>query len=123
MIGDKTQDTIVVVLAFENISKINEREEYWLKKFDVSSNPLFYNKTNRSRGWSVVTEEQKTRYEYFNAQKEKVKERTSVQDKSVYTAEAVEEEKDDSPKSAEAQVARYVSIIRKQKEELLNAKS
>ena len=33
------------------------------------------------------------------------------------------EEKDDSPKSAEAQVARYVSIIRKQKEELLNAKS
>lgn len=33
------------------------------------------------------------------------------------------EEKADAPKSAEAQVARYVSIIRKQKEELLNAKA
>lgn len=43
----------------DDISKLNEREEYWLKHFNVAKNPLFYNKTNRSRGWTFVTEEQK----------------------------------------------------------------
>jgi len=61
-INDPKLDLIEEILEYiEDISKINEREEYWLKKFDVASNPLFYNKTNRSRGWSVLTEEQKNK--------------------------------------------------------------
>jgi len=34
----------------DDISKLNKREVYWLNKFDVVNNPLFYNKTNKSYG-------------------------------------------------------------------------
>ena len=43
----------------DDLSKLNEREEWWLKSVDAANNPLYYNKTNRARGWSIVTEEQK----------------------------------------------------------------
>lgn len=43
----------------DDISKLNEREEYWLKKFNVADNPLYYNKTNKSYGPTFQTEEWK----------------------------------------------------------------
>ena len=53
-------DLIEEILEYvSDISKLNEREKYWLKCFDVVNNPLYYNRTNRSRGWSKVTDEQK----------------------------------------------------------------
>jgi len=59
-VKDPKLDLVEEILEYvDNISKLNEREEYWLRKFDVANNSLFYNKTNRSRGWSKVTDEQK----------------------------------------------------------------
>jgi len=43
----------------DDLDKLNLREEYWLKKYNVASNPLYYNKTNRGRGWSIVSEKQR----------------------------------------------------------------
>jgi hypothetical protein len=34
----------------DDISKLNEREKYWLESVDAASNPLYYNKTNKSYG-------------------------------------------------------------------------
>lgn len=34
----------------DDISKLNEREEYWLNQADAANNPLYYNKTNKSFG-------------------------------------------------------------------------
>lgn len=33
-----------------NVNHLNEREIYWLEYYDAASNPLFYNKTNKSFG-------------------------------------------------------------------------
>jgi hypothetical protein len=43
----------------EDISKLNEREIYWLEYFDAVNNPLFYNKTNKSYGPISQTEQWK----------------------------------------------------------------
>ena len=42
-----------------DISKLNEKEVYWLEYFDAANNPLFYNKTNLSHGRGKFTEKQK----------------------------------------------------------------
>jgi len=34
----------------DDVSKLNEREEYWLNQVDAANNPLYYNKTNKSFG-------------------------------------------------------------------------
>ena len=34
----------------DDISKLNEREEWWLNQVDAVNNPLYYNKTNKSFG-------------------------------------------------------------------------
>jgi hypothetical protein len=59
-----------------NISELNKREEYWLKKVDATNNPLYYNKTNRSRGWSKVTDEQKDKISNTKKGKKMSKEST-----------------------------------------------
>ncbi len=43
----------------EDISKLNEREEYWLKHFDTANNPLYYNRTNKSFGPTKQSDEWK----------------------------------------------------------------
>jgi hypothetical protein len=43
----------------EDITKLNEREIYWLEYFDAVNNPLFYNKTNKSYGPTSQTEQWK----------------------------------------------------------------
>jgi hypothetical protein len=44
-------DVITEILEYiEDISKLNEREVYWLEKYDVENNPLFYNKSNKPFG-------------------------------------------------------------------------
>jgi len=53
-------DLVEEILEYvDDISLLDKREEYWLKKFDVANNPLYYNKTNRSRGWTTVNEQQR----------------------------------------------------------------
>jgi hypothetical protein len=37
----------------EDISKLNEREKYWLEYFNAADNPLYYNLTNKSCGCST----------------------------------------------------------------------
>lgn len=44
----------------DDISKLNEREIYWLDKFDVVNNSLYYNKTNKSYGPIQQTDEWKS---------------------------------------------------------------
>ncbi len=45
------------ILEYINdVSKLNEREEWWLQSVDAASNPLYYNKTNKSFGPSKQTE-------------------------------------------------------------------
>lgn len=43
----------------DDISKINEREEWWLKKYDAANNPEFYNMTNNSFGLSQQSDSTK----------------------------------------------------------------
>jgi hypothetical protein len=52
----------------DDISKLNEREIYWLNKFNAASNPLYYNKTNKSYGATKHTEE--TKQKMRNSKKE-----------------------------------------------------
>jgi hypothetical protein len=53
-------DVITEILEYvDDISKLDEREKYWLEKHDVINNPLFYNKTNKPFG--PVTHSPKTR--------------------------------------------------------------
>jgi hypothetical protein len=49
------QDVITEILEYVNdISKLNEREKYWLEYFDAANNPLYYNKTNKNYGPSSL---------------------------------------------------------------------
>ena len=54
------QDIITEILEYvDDISKLNEREEYWLNKYKAAQNPLFYNKTNNCYGLENFTQEHK----------------------------------------------------------------
>jgi hypothetical protein len=50
----------------DDISKLNEREIYWLNKFDVVNNSLYYNKTNKSYGINTCTKEHKEKISKSN---------------------------------------------------------
>jgi len=57
---DWVKDITTEILEYvEDISKLDERETYWLEYFDVANNPLFYNKTNKPFG--PITHTQETR--------------------------------------------------------------
>jgi hypothetical protein len=43
----------------EDISKLNERETYWLEYYNTANDPLYYNKTNKSFGPVSQTDEWK----------------------------------------------------------------
>jgi len=59
-VKNREDDLIEEILEYvEDESILNEKEEYWLKHYDVVNNPLYYNLTYRSRGWSKVTPEQR----------------------------------------------------------------
>jgi hypothetical protein len=48
---DYNTDIITEILEYvDDLSKLDEREAYWLEQFDVVNNPLFYNKTNKPFG-------------------------------------------------------------------------
>jgi hypothetical protein len=48
------------ILEYVNdISKLNEREEYWLNHVDAANNPLYYNKTNKPFGPTSQTKDWK----------------------------------------------------------------
>jgi hypothetical protein len=54
------KDVKTEVLEYINdISKLNEREEWWLQSVNAANNPLYYNKTNKSFGPSNQTEDWK----------------------------------------------------------------
>lgn len=54
------KDSILEILEYvDDISKLNEREIYWLKSVDAANNPLYYNRTNKSFGPKNHTEEWK----------------------------------------------------------------
>jgi hypothetical protein len=53
-------DIVTEILEYvDNISELDEREKYWLEKYDAKNNPLFYNKTNNPFG--PITHSFKTR--------------------------------------------------------------
>jgi hypothetical protein len=48
---DHNKDIITEILEYvDDISKLDEREKYWLQYFDAANNDLFYNKTNKPFG-------------------------------------------------------------------------
>lgn len=54
------KDSIIEILEYvDDISKLNEREMYWLNLVDAANNSLYYNKTNKSFGPNNHTEEWK----------------------------------------------------------------
>ena len=56
----KYKKTTTEILEYvEDISKINEREEFYLKQVDAANNILYYNKSNKSFGPKAQTEEWK----------------------------------------------------------------
>jgi len=60
----------------EDISKLNEREIYWLEHFDAVNNLLFYNKTNKSYGPTSQTDQWK------QDQSERMKGKSTTQGKT-----------------------------------------
>lgn len=57
---DWVKDITTEILEYvEDVSKLNEREIYWLEYFNAADNPLFYNKTNKPFGPSTHTKETK----------------------------------------------------------------
>lgn len=58
---DWKKDIITEVLEYvEDISKIDEREEYWLNQVDALNNPLYYNKSNKPFGPHTHSQKTKT---------------------------------------------------------------
>jgi len=56
----KYKETELEILEYvDDISKLNEREIYWLKKLDVVNNHLYYNKTDKPFGPINQTEDWK----------------------------------------------------------------
>lgn len=48
---DWNKDVVTEILEYvDDISKLDEKEKYWLDYFDVTNNPLFYNKSNKPFG-------------------------------------------------------------------------
>lgn len=73
-VKDYKTDLIEEILEYCNIENINEREEYWLKLVDAANNFNYYNKTNRHRGWSQVTQEQRDKISKSNKGKKQTPE-------------------------------------------------
>lgn len=71
----KDYDTEVLEYV-EDISLLNEREEYWLNKFDASNNKLYYNKTNHAFG------PMKQSLEWKKAQSDRMRGKSTTQGKS-----------------------------------------
>ena len=70
---DWNQDIITEILEYvEDINQLDEREEYWLKHFDVVNNPLYYNKTTKPFG--PITHSEETRIIISNKNKGKKRE-------------------------------------------------
>jgi hypothetical protein len=66
-------DLIEEVLEYINdLTKINERETYWLKYYDAENNPLYYNKSNISHGCIVTTTETKNKQSLSSPFRKKV---------------------------------------------------
>lgn len=56
----------------DDISKLNEREIYWLNKYDVVNNPLYYNKTNKSYGVCKTEEYTKLKQSLASPKRKKI---------------------------------------------------
>jgi len=78
------KETELEILEYvDDISKINEREIYWLKKLDVVNNPLYYNKTDKPFGPINQTEDWKLKQSKRKKGKSTTKGKTwKVQDTS-----------------------------------------
>lgn len=72
---DPKIDILEEVLEYvDDIELLDEREEYWLNQVDAANNPLYYNKTNRSRGWTFVSDEQREKLKQSHLGKKQTKE-------------------------------------------------
>jgi|LakMenEpi03Aug12_release.lakeMendotaPanAssembly.Ray.scaffolds.fasta_scaffold100372_2 hypothetical protein len=83
----------IILEYVEDISKLNEREEFWLKKYDAANNPKFYNRTNRTRGWTIVTKEQREKLRISHLGKKQTEEasqkkREKMKGKTKHTEES-----------------------------------
>jgi hypothetical protein len=56
----------------DDISKLNEREIYWLKSVDAANNPLYYNKTNKSYGVCKTEEHTKIKQSLASPRRKKI---------------------------------------------------
>jgi hypothetical protein len=71
------KEYITEILEYiEDFSKLNEREIYWLEKYDAANNPLYYNLTNKSFGPINQTKEWK------NSQSNRMKGKSTTQGKT-----------------------------------------
>jgi hypothetical protein len=72
-VKDSKIDLIEEILEYvDDISKLNEREIYWLNKFDVVNNPLYYNKTNKSYGVCKTEEHTKLKQSLSSPKRKKI---------------------------------------------------
>lgn len=61
-VKDPEKDILVEILEYvEDISKLNEREVYWLEYLDVVNNPLYYNLTNKTCGLNKLSQDTKNK--------------------------------------------------------------
>ena len=59
-VKNRKKDIITDILEYvEDISKLNERETYWLQNFDAANNPLYYNRSNISHGCHITNDKTK----------------------------------------------------------------
>lgn len=72
-VKNKKLDLIEEILEYVNdISELNKREVYWLNKFDVINNSLYYNKTNKSYGVCKTEEHTKIKQSLASPKRKKI---------------------------------------------------
>tara|TARA_R110000782_G_scaffold214301_1_gene302131 strand:- start:109 stop:894 length:786 start_codon:yes stop_codon:yes gene_type:complete len=72
-VKDRKLDLNEEVLEYvDDISKLNEREKFWLDYFDVENNPIFYNKSNLSHGVTFTSNITKLKQSGSSPYKKKV---------------------------------------------------
>jgi hypothetical protein len=59
-VKNRKKDIFTEILEYvEDISKLNERETYWLQYFNVADDPLYYNRSNISHGCHITKDKTK----------------------------------------------------------------
>lgn len=72
-VNNRNIDLLEEILEYvDDISKLNEREKYWLEYYDATNNPLYYNRSNLSHGVQITSLETKLKQSKSSPRRKKI---------------------------------------------------